>query len=131
AQTAFDWPDGISGPDLERRCAAEGGRLLLSAMQQLAQGRELPRRPQPQIGSSYFSWPANEDLLIPTNWEARRAFNFLRAAADWPLTIVAGMQHFRVSRALGYEADQTLGQPYRLEDGELWIQFQPGVLRVQ
>ena len=59
AQTAFDWPDGISGVDLEQRCAEEGAKLLLVALQQLAQGGELPRRPQPKEGSSYFSWPTD------------------------------------------------------------------------
>jgi methionyl-tRNA formyltransferase len=130
AQTAFDWPDGISGPDLERRCAVEGGRLLLSAVRLLAQSGELARQPQPQTGSSYFSWPADDDFLILTDWEARRAFNFIRAA-DWPLTIMAGEQRFPVVRALGYENDLNLGQPFRFQGGELWVQFQPGVLRVQ
>jgi methionyl-tRNA formyltransferase len=131
AQTAFDWPDGISGPDLEQCCAVEGGQLLLSAVQHLAQGGKLARRPQPQTGSSYFSWPADDDLLIPTDWPAYRAFNFLRVAANWPLTIVVGTQRFPVSRALGYEANLTIDQPYRFEGDELWIQLQPGVLRVQ
>jgi methionyl-tRNA formyltransferase len=131
AQTAFPWPEGISGPELEQRCAAVGGQLLLAAVKQLAQTGQLPRRPQPSEGSSYFSWPGDEDLVIPTNWEARRAFNFLRAAADWPLRIAVGEQRFPLGRALGYTADQVLGQPYLFEDNEVWIQFQPGVLRIR
>lgn len=131
AQTAFAWPEGISGPELERHCAAAGGELLVAAVKELSQTGQLPRRPQPSEGSSYFSWPADEDLLIPTSWEARRAFNFLRAAADWPLEIAAGEERFPVSRALGYVSDQVLGQPYRCEGDEIWIQFQSGVLRIR
>ncbi|MBE7553360.1 MAG: hypothetical protein HS126_19995 [Anaerolineales bacterium] len=130
AQTAFPWPEGISGPELEQRCAAAGGQLLLAAVKQLAQTGQLPRRPQPKEGSSYFSWPGHEDLLIPTTWEARRAFNFLRAAADWPLVIAVGEQRFPASRALGYGSDEVLGQPYRYEGNEVWIQFQPGILKI-
>lgn len=131
AQTSFPWPEGMSGPELEQRCAAAGGQLLVAAVKQLAQNGQLPRRPQPTEGSSYFSWPADEDLLIPTTWEARRAFNFLRAASDWPLVIAAGEKRFPVRRALDYMSDQVLGQPYRYEGDEVWIQFQPGVLRIQ
>jgi methionyl-tRNA formyltransferase len=131
AQTAFPWPEGISGPELEQRYAWEGGQLLLAAVKQLARTGQLPRRPQPSEGSSYFSWPGNEDLVIPTDWEARRAFNFLRAAADWPLAIVVEEQRFPVRQVINYASDQVLGQPYRYEDDEVWIQFQPGVLRIQ
>lgn len=132
AQTAFDWPDGISGMELEQRCAGEGGVLLLAAIRQLAETGHLPRYPQPREGSSYFSWPTAEDFVIPTDWEARRAFNFARAAVEeWPLLIAAGEQYFPVGRVLGYAADLMLDQPYRLEGGEVWIQFRPGVLRIQ
>ncbi len=130
-QTSFEWPEGITGPELEQRCAAAGGQLLLAAVKQLVQAGQLARRPQPQKGSSYFSWPGDEDLVIPTTWEARRAFNFLRAAAGWPLVIAAGEQRFPVNRALGYVNGQVLGQPYRYESNEVWIQFQPGVLRIR
>lgn len=105
--------------------------MLVAAVRHLAQRGEVPRRPQTQAGSSYFSWPSAEGLVIPVNWTARRAFNFLRAASDWPLVIAVGEERFPVGQALGYEVEQTLGQPYRFESGELWIQFQPGVLRVQ
>lgn len=131
AQTAFDWPEGISGTELEQHCAAEGGVLLLEAVRQLVETGQLPGRPQPREGSSYFSWPTDKDLVIPTDWEARRAFNFARAAAEWPLVIAVGEQYFPVGRVLGYAADLMLDQPYRLEEGEVWIQFRPGVLRIQ
>jgi methionyl-tRNA formyltransferase len=131
AQTAFDWPEGISGTELEQRCAAEGGALLLEAVRQLAEIGQLPRRPQSTTDSSYFSWPTEKDLVIPTNWDAPRAFNFIRAAVGWPLVIATDERYFPAGRALGYEVELMLDQPYRFEEGEVWIQFQPGVLRIE
>ena len=84
AQTAFTWPDGISEGELEQRCAEAGAELVLTAVRQLAQGDQLSYRPQPTEGSSYFPWPAEPDFVIPTDWEVRRAFNFLRAASRCP-----------------------------------------------
>jgi methionyl-tRNA formyltransferase len=148
AQRAFDWPEGISGADLERRCAGEGAKLLLAAVEQLASGGKLWRRPQPQAGSSYFSWPAEQDLIIPTHWPARRAFNFIRAAgADWPLMIEIGEEvgrrgggeakrrgggeRFLIRAAISFDAQATLDQPYLILGDELWVQFRPGVLQAK
>jgi methionyl-tRNA formyltransferase len=140
AQTAFDWHDGISGADLERRCTEEGAKLLLAAVEQLGLVGELPRRPQPQAGSSYFSWPAEQDLLIPTHWPARRAFNFIRAAGvDWPLAIEVGKEarergggeRFLIRAAISFDAQATLDQPYLVRGDELWVQFRPGILQAK
>jgi methionyl-tRNA formyltransferase len=146
AQTAFDWPDGISGAELERYCAEEGAKLLLVAVQQLASGGQLPRRPQPQSNSSYFSWPAEQDLIIPTHWPARRAFNFVRAAGmDWPLVIEIGEEatpirgpvrqgggeRFLIRAAISFDAQATLDQPYLVRGDELWVQFMPGILQAK
>lgn len=133
AQIAFEWPEGASLVELEQRCALTGAQLLADALRWLAQGEALPRQPQPQAGSSYFSFPTVEDFHISTTWEARRAFNFIRAAgADWPLVIGVGQdEYFSVRRALGYEMTLKLDQPFGIEEEELWIQFQSGVLRVQ
>jgi methionyl-tRNA formyltransferase len=60
-QVAFDWPEGRTLAEIEQRCAWEGARLLTEAVRRLAQGEALPRRPQPQQGSSYFSFPAPPD----------------------------------------------------------------------
>lgn len=132
SQVTFDWPEGTSLGELEQRSGLAGAQLLVEAVRRLTQGETLPRQPQPQAGSSYFSFPTAEDFHIPTTWEARRAFNFIRAArADWPLVIAAGEHYFPVGQALDYEANLMLDQPYRFEGGEVWIQFRPGVLRIQ
>lgn len=131
AQTAWPWPDGLSEAELERLAAEAGAGLIVAAVEQLAHGQALPRRAQPEAGSSYFPWPAQQDFIISTDWPARRAFNFLRAAASWPLVIVVGSAYFPIRIVINYQSEQRLGQPYVLQGDELLVQFAPGVLRVK
>lgn len=131
AQTHIDRVEGMTETELDRRCAEEGAKLLLSAVQQLEQGQPLSRRPQSKIGASYFPWPNESDLIIPIDWPARRAFNFARGAENWPLVIHFDDDQFCIRIAKSYAPDQTLNQPYILLGDELWVQFQPGVLRAK
>jgi methionyl-tRNA formyltransferase len=131
AQAAVDRPDGLSEAELEQRCAAEGARLLEAALRQLGQGQPLARRPQSQPEASYFPWPCETDFKITPDWTARRAFNFLRGAAGWPLVIQVDQQSWPVRRAISYAEGQVLDEPYLLLGDELWVQFQPGVLRAK
>lgn len=130
-QTSFAWPDGVPGKELDRQCSNEGARLLAAAVRQLKRGEALPRSPQPREQASYYSWPAQEHFRIPTSWQARHAFNFLRAAGEWPLIIDVSEERYFVRSAIGYAVDQNLGQPYIRHNDELWVQFNPGVLQIQ
>ena len=130
AQTALPWPDGLTEAELTARCAEAGAELLQATVNQLGQGQTLPRRPQPELGSSYFPYPSPEDFTIPTRWPARRAFNFLRAAASWPLLIAVGEECTPIRVAISYESDRVLDQPYQGDGTRLHIQFEPGVLTV-
>ncbi len=131
AQAAWPWPDGLVEAELERLTAEAGANLVVAAVEKLAHGQALPRRPQPEAGTSYFPRPGEQDFIIPTDWPARRAFNFLRAAASWPLVIAVGTEHFPIRIAIDYQSKQGLGRPYVLRGDELSVQFQPGVLRVK
>ncbi|MFN8458926.1 MAG: formyltransferase family protein [Anaerolineae bacterium] len=141
AQTAFAWPEGASRADLEQQCGLAGAQLLAEAVQRLAQGEPLPRRPQPQAGSSYFSFPTAEDFYIPTTWEARRAFNFMRAAGtDWPLLLEVRekartrggeKRFFAVRMAISCDSHQKLDRPYLIEGDEIGVQFSPGTVRLK
>jgi methionyl-tRNA formyltransferase len=128
AQTALPWPDGLTESELTARCAEAGAALLLAAVNQLAQDQALPRRPQPEVGSSYFPYPSPQDFVIPTHWAVRRAFNFLRAAASWPLLIEVGEERTPIRVAINYESGRTLDQPYQRDGKELRLQFRGGVL---
>lgn len=128
SQLSFARPEGMTGAELEQRCAQEGAGLLLNAARQLAAG-PLPRHPQPDEGGSYYARPRRDDFIIPTSWPAQRAFNFLRGAEAWPLVIDTGDRRFPIRIAKSYAGHQTLDRPYILLGNELWVQFQPGVLR--
>ena len=131
AQTRIERPDGISGAELEQQCAQEGAELLLTAVKQLEQGQSLARQPQLEADASYFPFPTRADFVIPTTWSARRAFNFMPGAAQWPLSIEIEDKYYPVRVARSYSNDHTLGQPFVLLGDELWVQMQPGVLRVK
>jgi methionyl-tRNA formyltransferase len=128
-QAPLDLPDGVSGAEAERLCATLGGRLMVEAVHRL-QGGTLDRRPQPDGGSSFPS-PTAEDFTISTTWPARRAFNFIRGAAGWgqPYRVGVDDEQLALKSAVSYSADETLGQPMVRSQGEVWIQFAPGVLR--
>jgi methionyl-tRNA formyltransferase len=131
AQVAFEREDGLPEADLEQRCAAAGADLLVAAIRQLEAGAPLPRTPQPEAEASYFPWPGEADYIIPNHWPARRAFNFLRGAAGWPLKVSVEERTFHIRVAISYSAEQKLAQPYQLFGNEVWVQFQPGVLRAK
>jgi len=131
AQTRIERPDGLSGAELEQQCAQEGAELLLAAVGQLKKGQSLARYPQVEGDASYFPFPAKADFVIPTDWPARRAFNFLRGAAQWPLSLDIDGKRYLVRVAKIYSNDHTLEQPFVLLGDELWVQMQSGVLRVK
>jgi methionyl-tRNA formyltransferase len=130
SQVAFALPEGISELELTRRCALEGAALLVEAVQQLESG-PLPRRPQSDQRSSYFPAPSAADLRIPPTWPARRAFNFLRGANTWPLTLDLSESEVIVAEALSYDDRQRLSDPFIVHADEVWVQFTPGVLKVR
>jgi methionyl-tRNA formyltransferase len=132
AQMPLTWPDEMAGTEFEQRCAVAGGRLVVAAVQQLAQTGKLSGQPQTAAEeASYFPKPAEQDLVIPINWSAHRAFKFVRGADNWPLAAEVGDQHFRIRVVIDYTTNQLLNQPYILDDNELQIQLNPGTLRVQ
>lgn len=129
AQEPIALPDGISGAELEQRCAEVGGQLLAETVFALAGGRAR-RTPQPLGAGSYEPWPTPADLVITRDHSARWAFNFIRGAAHWagPLVIVVARRRFVVRAALDYTSTGTVAGGYRLAGEELWLGCMPGVL---
>jgi methionyl-tRNA formyltransferase len=129
AQAPLVLPDGISGVEADRSCAALGGRLLVETLQGLQRGT-LARRKQPE-GGAYYGWPSPDDWTISTAWSARRAFNFMRGTDDWGqrYLVEAGGARLALTAALSYAAEETLGRSFVRAGGEVAIQFTPGVLR--
>jgi methionyl-tRNA formyltransferase len=124
-------PDGISGLETERRCAALGARLMVESLRALGSG-SLARRPQPP-GGSYEPWPAPGDWRIDTSWTARRAFNFMRGTAEWgrAYLVSAAGEELALASAVGYDGETTLAKTYVREGDEVQVQFAMGVLRAK
>ncbi|MCB9135366.1 MAG: hypothetical protein H6636_08060 [Anaerolineales bacterium] len=134
AQAEVLFPDGISLAQAEKLMAHAGGTLLCRA---LSAPDQLPRVPQPARGASAHSRPTADALAIPTTWEARRAFNFLRAAEAWgPLEVVdaggdaaVAARRLRVWRAVGWDEGSGTGTAERGE--KRWdVQFVGGRIEI-
>ncbi|NJN53511.1 MAG: hypothetical protein HC804_01420 [Anaerolineae bacterium] len=127
-QGSLTLPDGISGAQTEQMAAERGGRLLLAAIQQLADGR-LPRHPQPANGS-YYPAPTGDDFRLDVCWSARRAFNFMRGTAEWarPYPVLVDGQELVLRTAVSFDPTQTLAEPMQWHGRSVSIQFNPGVL---
>jgi methionyl-tRNA formyltransferase len=128
AQAGVPFADGISGAEAERLAAQAGAQILLDALARPT----LPRRPQPAVGASRAPRPARADLVITTDWSARRVFNFIRGAGDWgPFEIKIEGRRLSVSSAHSYTPGGVLGAAYRPENGDLRVQFSPGIVRLR
>ncbi len=128
-QDSFAIRDGISGPELERQCAALGGQLLVATLARLARG-DLAFESQP-TGGSYERWPREEDFTIAADWTARRAFNFIRGTRAWQMPYhvhTAAGEIILIRDAIGYDADRRLARPVERADGITRIQLRRGVL---
>ncbi len=121
-------PDGVSGAELERTCAAVGAECLVKAIRALAEGRARPV-PQDPARATTFGAPTPADFEVTPDRPARWAFTFCRGAATWgtPVVVVAG-RRFPVVRALGYDPAGTLEAPFRLDGHRLALRCRPGVL---
>ncbi len=127
-QRPFPLPDGAAHPDIEAGLAALGGELLVAALQKLAVG-SLPRQPQPP-GFSSDPWPRDADFGLDTAWSARRAFNFMRGTGNWerPYFVQAAGRTVWLETAITYQPTATQPEPILFQQGQLTIQFSPGIL---
>jgi len=109
AQESLAVPDEMTYAELEAQTAELGGRLLVQAARELAQGQAV-RRAQDESQSTYYPYPSNqqgrEDFVIyAEQWDARHVYNFICGVKDWgqPLTLVADAElTLRVEDALVY-----------------------------
>ena len=128
-QRELDFEEGIRGAEAEVLCALAGGDLLAECLEKLESGA-LQRTPQP-AGGSYFPVPSKEDFALDANWHPRRAFNFMRANAEWgiPFRLESGGTILRLADALEWTEEAS---PEAAGDGTVWAQFRGGsVLAVE
>jgi methionyl-tRNA formyltransferase len=130
AQAEVPFPDGISLAQAETLTAQAGGELLRRA---LDNPEHLPRTPQPKQGASSHPRPTSDDLSIPTTWNARRAFNFLRAAREWgPFEVVdESGQRLWVREAVAWGEGSGADTRYKPGEEESGVRFAEGVVYVR
>ncbi|HMP40489.1 MAG TPA: formyltransferase family protein [Roseiflexaceae bacterium] len=126
AQQVIDLPDGVDGATIDTHSAVAAATLFATRS---AAGIPLSSlRPQPAGGSAYPA-PAAADFRIDTTWGARRAFNFMRATADWgqPYPIGIAGREFQLQDAISYETRRP-SIPIREEPGRVRLQLADGAL---
>ena len=132
AQRRIHFPDGIRAAAADAQCAAAGGDLLAETLTALAHGQAERRRQPP---GSYFPAPTPDDFALDSNWPARRAFNFMRATAEYGvpfrLEVDGAAQWLR--DALAWQTGEPSASPVdggvrlRFRDGALWAQECPAL----
>lgn len=118
--------DGMRGAEADVLCAATGAELLLETLHGLARGRAF-RQPQPQ-GGSYNPAPKVDDFSLDYHWPVRRAFNFMRATAEWGVAyrLEADGRVFWLRDALAWQEGEApamveaRGSRVPFHDGVLW-----------
>jgi methionyl-tRNA formyltransferase len=127
AQAEVPFPDGIEAAEADRLTAGAGARLLVEALSR----PELTGRPQPAEGASYFPRPTAEDLVVPTTWPARRAYNFIRGAAGWgPFEVTGPRGRWRARTALRVTHEPS-GRHFPSGPDSAWVAFTPGMVELR
>jgi len=125
AQTPVALPPGIDMAGAEQLTATAGAELLLTA---LAAGN-LPRRPQDEAAATRQPLPDAAARVVPVDWSARRAFNFVRGAADWgPFTVRGPAGELTVTAALELVPGGRLNAPWQSAGAGVAVQFADGVV---
>lgn len=122
-QRQVRFEDGLRGVEAEALCARSGGDLLAIVLGRLSRGTVV-RRPQPS-GGSYFPAPSPIDFTLEAGWHPRRAFNFMRATAEWgiPFSLESKGTVFRLIDAIKWQAEAS---PEPTGKGTVWALFQGG-----
>ena len=122
-QREIRFEDGLRGAEAEAQCALAGGDLLAEVLAGMGKGQWL-RWAQPE-GGSYFPAPSRGDFALDADWHARRAFNFVRANAEWgiPFRLDSEGGVRWLSDAIEWREGETPGPQY---EGKVWLSFEGG-----
>ena len=131
-QECIEVPPGISEAALEQECATVGGSLLIHAIRGLDAASINPTLQNESLASTY-PWPTTDDYSITPDRPARWAYNFACGIAKRvpSISIITPEQVFRLSAALGYDTNATLGTRFTLDGNILSLQCAPGVFRAR
>jgi methionyl-tRNA formyltransferase len=130
AQAPVALPDGIGYSSAERKCAEEGARLLLIALDEIRAGM-FTHTPQPEMVVPLAPQPADKDFILTPEWPARRAFNFISGIAEWNREILLeiGSERYSVHLAIAYAESERLEAALEQRGGQWKVRFSPGTLQ--
>jgi methionyl-tRNA formyltransferase len=124
---------GSDGPALERNLAELGGKLLVRAIDGLADGALSPV-PQDQSNATLAPVPDDVDLELDLSQPARRVFEFVRGVAPlWgPLTVVDPEtgRRWSIDAALDFDSSATQDAAVVASGRVLHLRCSLGVVRV-
>ena len=122
-QREIRFRDGIRGASAEALCANSGGDLLAEILERLSRGDAI-KRSQPSEGT-YYPAPSQDDFTLDSNWHPRRAFNFMRATAEWgiPFSVESDGRLYRLSDAIEWQVNASTEPP---DFGKVWASFRGG-----
>ena len=122
-QREIRFDEGLRGVEAEAQCALAGGDLLVEVVGGLGRGKWL-RLAQPE-GGSYFPAPSRDDFALDAAWHPRRAFNFVRANAEWgiPFRFEAEGEVHWLSDAIEWREGDSPGPQH---EGREWLSFGGG-----
>ena len=122
-QREIQFEDGVRGAEAEAQCAKSGGDLLAETLGRLSRDEAI-RQPQPS-GGTYYPAPSQDDFTLEASWHPRRAFNFMRATAEWgiPFSVESDGKFYRLSEAIEWQEDASVETP---DCGKVWASFRGG-----
>ena len=122
-QREIQFEDGVRGAEAEAQSAKSGGDLLAETLGRLSRDEAI-RQPQPS-GGTYYPAPSQDDFTLEASWHPRRAFNFMRATAEWgiPFSVESDGKFYRLSEAIEWQEDASDETP---DCGKVWASFRGG-----
>ena len=120
----------FQGQALESELAKQGANLIEKSLIAMAQDRLEPQQ-QSEAKAHYQGFPNVQDRCIELTGSASRAYRFIYLVnAAYPLWFDLDNNRYRVKQALGFDDQKTMKTPFLLDNNQLTIQFEQGVLTV-
>ena len=128
-QQTVQLADGISGSDATLLLASAAIDQLKVLFNRIDTDQICPISQDQQI-NSYYSWPGLDQFTIPSSWDARRAFNFIRGTMHWKqrYKVLLGDREIFIREALDFSNVPCRKAAFSPNNQQCLIQFSDGCL---
>jgi methionyl-tRNA formyltransferase len=129
-QQAVQLSDGISGSQATLLLASAAVDQLRVLFTQIATDQVCSVSQKLQA-SSYYSWPGLDQFTIPTSWNVRRAFNFIRGTMHWKqrYKVMLSDRELLISEAVDFSNGPCRKAKFSPNHQQCLIQFSDGCLQ--